>query len=264
MIDEDVRRGVELVPDELVHLEMTNAIATITLDSPHNRNALSAALVAQLREHLDAAGRDSTVRAIVLTHSGPTFCSGADLSEMTHGDPAVSTRNMFGVMRAIVDAPRPVLAQLTGNARAGGIGLVGACDIALASPDVTFAFTEVRLGLAPAMISLTTRTRLSERSASRYYLTGETFDAAEAARIGLLTEVSAELDRVVARYVDALRACSPQGLEATKSISAGPVRKLLASEGDAMMELSARLFASEEAQEGMRAFRERRPPRWAS
>jgi enoyl-CoA hydratase len=243
-----------------VHLEVANAIATITLDSQHNRNALSADLVTQLRDHLGAAARDSNVRAIVLTHSGPTFCSGADLGEMTHGDPVVSTRNMFGVMRAIVDAAKPVLARLTGSARAGGIGLVGACDIALASPDVTFAFTEVRLGLAPAMISLTTRTRLSERSAARYYLTGELFDAA---RIGLLTEVSAELDLAVERYVDALRACSPQGLEATKSISAGPLRSLLANESDAMMELSARLFASEEAREGMRAFRERRPPRWA-
>ena len=251
------------MPDELAHLEMTNAIATITLDSQHNRNALSAALVAQLRAHLESAGRDSSVRAIVLTHSGPTFCSGADLSEMTQGDPAVSTRNMFGVMRAIVDAPKPVLAQLTGSARAGGIGLVGACDIALASPDVTFAFTEVRLGLAPAMISLTTRTRLTERSASRYYLTGETFDAAEAARIGLLTEAVADLEATVAGYLDALRQCSPQGLEATKSISAGPMRNLLASDGDAMMALSAQLFASEEAQEGMRAFRKRRPPRWA-
>ena len=251
------------MPDEIVHLEMSNAIATITLDSPHNRNALSAALVAQLREHLGSAVRDSNVRAVVLTHSGPTFCSGADLTEMTHGDPAVSTRNMFGVMQAIADAPKPVLAKLTGSARAGGIGLVGACDIALATPNVTFAFTEARLGLAPAMISLTTRTRLTERSASRYFLTGETFDAAEAARIGLLTEVSAELDRVVARYADALRACSPQGLDAAKSISAGPMRSLLASQGGAMMELSARLFASEEAQEGMRAFRERRPPRWA-
>jgi enoyl-CoA hydratase len=263
MIDGDVRRGVELVPEELVHLEMTNAIATITLDSPHNRNALSAALVAQLREHLDAAGRDSTVRAVVLTHSGPAFCSGADLSEMTHGDPAVSTRNMFGAMRAIVDAPKPVLAQLTGSARAGGIGLVGACDIALASPDVTFAFTEVRLGLAPAMISLTTRTRLSERSASRYYLTGETFDAAEAARIGLLTEAVIDVEVTLAGYLDALRQCSPQGLEATKSISASPLRSLLANEGAAMTELSAKLFASEEAAEGMRAFRERRNPRWA-
>jgi len=251
------------VPDELVHLEIANAIATITLDSPHNRNALSAALVSQLREHLESVGRDPNVRAIVLTHYGPTFCSGADLSEMTHGDPAVSTRNMFGVMRAIVDTPKPVLAQLTGGARAGGIGLVGACDIALASSDVTFAFTEVRLGLAPAMISLTTRSRLPERAAARYYLTGETFDAVEAARIGLLTEAVVDVQATVAGYLDALRQCSPQGLEATKSISAGPLRSLLANEGAAMTELSAKLFASEEAAEGMRAFRERRTPRWA-
>ncbi len=249
--------------DEVVHLEVSDAIATITLDSPHNRNALSARLVGQLRAQLDAAVRDPDVRAVVVTHRGPTFCSGADLTEMASGDPTTGTRNMFEVMRAIVGAPKPVLARLAGSARAGGIGLVGACDIAVASPDVTFAFTEVRLGLAPAMISLTTRSRLSERAAARYFLTGETFDATEAARIGLLTEVADELDRAVERYLGALRAGSPQGLEATKSLSAGPLRMALEDEGSAMMEMSARLFASDEAVEGMRAFREHRPPRWA-
>lgn len=245
-----------------MRLEVTDAVATITLDSPHNRNALSAALVGQLRDHLDRAVQDTNVRAVVVTHRGPTFCSGADLTEMTGGDPEAATRNVFGVMQAIVDAPKPVLAILTGNARAGGIGLIGACDVALASPEVTFAFTEVRLGLAPAMISLTTRSRLSERSAARYYLTGATFDAVEAARIGLLTEVVLDIDGALAGYLEALRQCSPQGLEATKSISAGPLRAILANEGAAMMEVSARLFASEEAAEGMRAFREHRTPRW--
>ena len=134
--------------DEVVHLEVSDAIATITLDSPHNRNALSARLVGQLRAQLDAAVGDPDVRAVVVTHRGPTFCSGADLTEMASGDPTTGTRNMLEVMRAIVGAPKPVLARLAGSARAGGIGLVGACDIAVASPDVTFAFTEVRLGLA--------------------------------------------------------------------------------------------------------------------
>jgi enoyl-CoA hydratase len=248
--------------EPLARFAVADAVATITLDSPHNRNALSAALVAEVRRHLDRAVDDAPVRAIVLTHTGPTFCAGADLTEMSAGDPTSSTQNMFGLMRAIVDAPKPVLARLTGHARAGGIGLVGACDIAVATRAVTFAFTEVRLGLAPAMISLTTRSRLGERAAARYYLTGETFDAAEAARIGLLTEAVDDLDATLGRYLDGLRAGSPQGLAATKTISAGPLRAALDRDGETMQELSARLFGSEEGQEGMRAFRERRAPRW--
>lgn len=251
------------MPDALVRLEVSDAIATVTLDSPHNRNALSRVLVSQLLDRLATAAADEQVRAVVLTHTGTTFCAGADLTEMAGGDTTTGARNILDVMRAIADAPKPVIARLTGHARAGGIGLVGACDIAVATHGATFAFTEVRLGLAPAMISLTTRSRLSDRSIGRYYLTGETFDASEAARIGLLTEHTEDVDVAVGRYVDAFRLASPQGLRETKAITAAPIRQALADDGPAMLEISARLFASAEAAEGMRAFRERRPPRWA-
>ncbi len=257
------------MPEELVHLEVRDLVATITLDSPANRNALSARLVAELIDSLRRADADDAVRAVVLTHTGPTFCAGADLGEMTAADGAAGTergtRAMLDALATIAELSKPVIARLTGNARAGGVGLVGACDIALAGTEANFAFLEVRLGLAPAVISLTTAGRLNERAAARYYLTGDVFDATEAARIGLLTEIAKSLrslDQRCAAYLDSFRHCSPQGLAETKALSAGPLRRALAVEGDVMAELSGRLFASAEAQEGMAAFRQRRLPNW--
>ncbi len=249
--------------DELVHRNVDCGIATITLDSPRNRNALSQRLVGELLDHLAAAAEDDAARAVVLTHTGPTFCAGADLTEMTARGTEQATRAMLGVFAAIVELPKPVITRLAGGARAGGIGLVGASDIAIAAPAATFAFSEARLGLAPAMISLVTWTRMDERAASRYYLTGDVFDASEAARIGLLTEATSDLDGRTSAYLDSLRKCSPQGLAESKAIAAAHIRQTIKERGEEMARLSGRLFASEEANEGMRAFLERRPPRWA-
>jgi enoyl-CoA hydratase len=251
---------------ELVHYALDQAIATITLDSPHNRNALSAQLVGELSAHLAAAAADDAVRAVVLTHTGTTFCAGADLKEAAaEGGPDQGTRRMLALLRAIVELPKPVIARLDGNVRAGGIGVVGACDIAVAGPTTSFAFTEVRLGLAPAIISLTTLTRMTERDVARYYLTGETFDAATAAAAGLLTVAAADsatLDAELAAITGALRACSPQGLAETKPLTTRAAVDAFAQHAEQVQALSARLFASDEAREGMAAFRERRPPRW--
>ena len=252
------------MPEELVHLRVADAVATITLDSPANRNALSAALVDQLLEHLETARDDGTIRAVVLTHTGSTFCAGADLAEMTSGASTQdNTARMLELLRAIVELPKPVIARLTGHARAGGVGIVGACDIALAVPTATFAFSETRLGLAPAVISLTTLSRLDERSAARYCLTGDVFGSAEAARIGLLTRAVDVVDAALTEILNSLRACSPQGLAQTKTLLAAPLRTAIADRGAEMAQLSGRLFASEEAAEGMTAFLQRRPPRWA-
>jgi enoyl-CoA hydratase len=240
-------------------------VATITLDSPANRNALSAALVEQLRAALTTARDTDSVRAVVLTHTGSAFCAGADLAEMTG---TTSTRDntsrLLDLLRAIVELPKPLIARLTGPARAGGVGIVGACDIALAAPSVTFAFSEVRLGLAPAVISLTTLSRLDERAAAHYCLTGDVFDAAEAARIGLLTAAPDDVDVALANVLDSLRSCSPQGLAATKALLTAPMRNAIADRGDELTQLSAQLFASEDAKEGMTAFLERRRPRWSA
>ncbi|MFF4384154.1 enoyl-CoA hydratase family protein [Kitasatospora sp. NPDC001547] len=249
----------------LVHVSTADAVTTLTLDSPHNRNALSTRLMAELRAGLTAAAADPEVRAVVLGHTGKVFCAGADLSEATGADPTVGPRGLVELQRAIVDCAKPVIAVIDGHVRAGGLGLVGAADLAVAGPASTFAFTEVRLGLAPAVISLPLRPKLDPRAASRYYLTGEVFDAAEAARIGLITSAtdSAESTAVVLKgLLDALRLGSPQGLAESKRLANAEVVRSFERDADELVELSARLFGSEEAQEGMRSFLEKRPARW--
>ncbi len=250
--------------DEVVRYSAGRGIARIALDSPRNRNALSSALVAQLGAALDAAAADDGVRAVELTHTGGTFCAGADLTEAAAGGMTTGTASIIGLLRAIVALPKPVVGSIDGHVRAGGIGLIGACDLVLAGPASTFAFSEVRLGLAPAVISLTTLPRLSARAASRYYLTGETFDAATAAAIGLITEAVADIDASTHTVLDALRAASPQGLRETKPLLTAGMLAAIDSGGPALAEQSARLFASPEAREGMAAFRARRPPPWAA
>lgn len=248
----------------VVHYAVDRAIATITLDSPANRNALSAALVGELSEHLDAAAADDGVRAVVLTHTGRTFCAGADLKEQAAEDgPAEGARRLLTLLRDVVELAKPVVARLDGHVRAGGIGLVGACDIAIAGPATSFAFTEVRLGLTPAIISLTTLHRMSERAAARYYLTGESFDARAAAAAGLITAAVDDAIVAVGAICDALRACSPQGLVETKQLTTSSTLAMFAEGAAAMQSLSQRLFESEEAREGITAFLQKRSPRWA-
>ena len=249
---------------ELVRYRVDRSVATLTLDSPRNRNALSSTLVAQLEQGLADAAADPAVRAVVLTHTGGTFCAGADLSEATNGDPTANPRRLVSTMRALVELSKPVIARVDGHVRAGGLGLLGACDLAVAGPTSTFAFTEVRLGLAPAAISLALLPRLDPRGASRWYLTGSVFDSAEAQRIGLLTEAAPDTEKAVEPILDALRLASPQGLAETKRLVTADVLRTFARDGEAMVAQSALLFGSEEAREGMTAFLERRPPRWTS
>ena len=250
--------------DPLVRYQVDQAVATLTLDSPRNRNALSSGLVDQLQQGLADAAGDPAVRAVVLTHTGGTFCAGADLSEATAGDPTANPRRLVAAMRAVVELPKPVVARVDGHVRAGGLGLLGACDLVLVGPASTFAFTEVRLGLAPAAISLALLPRLDPRGAARWYLTGSVFDGAEAQRIGLVTEAAADVDAALAPLLDALRLASPQGLAETKRLVTAEVLRTFERDGESMVAQSALLFGSEEAREGMLAFLERRPPRWAN
>lgn len=246
-----------------VHYAVDRSIATITLDNPDNRNALSKALVTALTEHLGAAGADPDVRAVVITHTGRTFCAGADLKEQAgEGGPAEGTKRMLALQRSVVELAKPVIARIDGHVRAGGIGVVGACDIVLAGPATTFAFTEVRLGLAPAIISLTTQGRMTDRAVSRYYLTGESFDAKAAVTAGLVTTATDALDEELDALCEALRACSPQGLAETKPLTTRGPLAAFDARADEMRALSQRLFESEEAREGMLSFLEKRPPRW--
>ncbi|WP_181767049.1 enoyl-CoA hydratase family protein [Streptomyces albidus (ex Kaewkla and Franco 2021)] len=244
----------------LVRSEFAQGVATLTLDSPHNRNALSKRLVSELYAHLEAAAADDRVRALVLTHTGNTFCAGADLREGS-GTPG----DLAPVLRTIVELPKPVVARVDGHVRAGGTGLLGACDISVAGPKSSFAFTEARIGVAPAVISMPLLPRLDARAASRYYLTGERFDAVEAARIGLVTLAGRDeedVDALLAPVLDGLRRGSPQGLAESKRLVTAEVLRVFDRDTDNLAELSARLFASDEAREGMTAFLERREPAW--
>ncbi len=250
-----------------VHYEVSDGFAVLTLDSPHNRNALSSRLVRELLAGLERAAGDERARGVVLTHTGNTFCAGADLKEALDADPAaaadIRTRWMIQVLRDIITVPKPVVAQVDGNVRAGGMGILAACDIAVAGPASSFALTEARIGLAPFMISLTLLPRMSSRAAARYYQTGETFDAAEAERIGLITVAADDADAEVRRLRGELRKGSPQGLAEGKRL----VNAALLAEFDRgaqeLAERSAGFFGTPEVIEGMTAFFERRPPSWA-
>ncbi|MDF2826039.1 MAG: echA [Mycobacterium sp.] len=234
----------------------------LTLNSPHNRNALSTALVGALHQGLRDAVADPQVRVVVLGHTGGTFCAGADLSEGA-GDPLARAHEMAALLRAVVECPLPVLGAIDGHVRAGGLGLVGACDMVVAGPRSTFALTEARIGVAPAIISMTLLPKLTPRAAGRYYLTGETFTAAVAAEIGLITTAADEVEPVITALVGDLAKASPQGLAASKALTTASILAGFAADAQRLAEQSAELFASEEAREGMLAFLQKRPPRWA-
>jgi methylglutaconyl-CoA hydratase len=245
---------------ELVHLATAGGVATITLDSPHNRNALSQQLTGELLAHLEAADADDAVRAILIRSAGEVFCSGADLSEATTVGMGVGAQRMVDVQRAIVAGTKPVVAQVAGPVRAGGIGIVAAADISLAGHDASFALTEVRLGLAAATVSLTVIPRLTDRGASLTFLTGEGVDGAEAERLGLVTRSvpDFELDAAVADVLSSLLKGVPQGMRETKKLLN---RRLLAdidARGTELAALSANLFGSDAAREAMLAFLNRK------
>lgn len=241
---------------ELVHYDVADQIATITLDSPHNRNALSRQLVTELLDRLARADQDPDVLAVVLRSSGRVFCSGADLSEASSTPMEEGARAMVDMQRAIVALGKPVVTVVVGAARAGGIGIVAASDIALAAEDATFALTEVKLGLAPAVISLTVMARLTPRAASLTALGGEVFSGAEAARMGLVTKAvpADRLDDAVAEVCSQLTTGAAQGLRETKALLSRPLLERIDAGADEMVELSARLFGSDEAREAMVAF----------
>jgi methylglutaconyl-CoA hydratase len=252
--------------DLLVRVDTDRGVATLTLDSPPNRNALSTPLMTELLAGLAYAAASPEVRVVVLSHTGPVFCSGADLKETaaSYASGKVPVGMLGDVLAAVVECPKPVVARIGGPARAGGLGLIAAADIAICSTEATFAFTEVRLGVIPAVISSTVLRRLSPRAAQELYLTGELFNGTRAAAIGLVTAAvgAEELDATVRSYCAALVRGAPAALAGTKDLLA---RAPLASVRDDAAELGARsvgYFLSEEGREGVAAFREKRDPVW--
>jgi len=242
--------------DELVHYAVEDGVGTITLDSPHNRNALSRQLIDELFQHLDEAAEDDAVRVVVLRSADRVFCSGADLSEAASGSMTEGAGALVELQRVIVTHPKPIVTRLAGPVRAGGLGIVAASDLVICSDEVTFALTESRLALAPAVISLTLIPRLTSRAAYDTFLTGRGFDAAEAAAMGLVTRSvpAAELDAAVDQACDELLKAQPQGLRETKKVLSRGILEYLEANAEDMIALSARLFSSDEAREAMLAF----------
>jgi methylglutaconyl-CoA hydratase len=234
----------------LVETHLDGGVLTVTLADEENRNALSSALVGELVTALDAADADPAVRVVVLTNSGRVFCAGADLSERSSGDKPrvkVDAADLFSRFRR---SPKVYVGRIAGHCVAGGMGLAAAMDLSVAIDDAKFGFTEVRRGLAPAMISVLCLPRMRP---------------ADAARLGLVNRAvpADELDDVVDGFVADLLAGGPDALAATKQllvrVPGMPIEEAFAWTA----ELSAELFRSDEAQEGMRAFLEKRSPDWA-
>ncbi|WP_110181052.1 enoyl-CoA hydratase-related protein [Nocardioides solisilvae] len=239
---------------------VADGVATITLDSPHNRNALSRRLVTELHEHLETAAADEAVRVVLLQSSGKVFCSGADLSEAATTSMEEGTKRIIALQRLIATMPKVVVTKNLGAVRAGGIGIVASADIAVSAEEATFALTEVKLGLAAAIISLTVFHRMDPRSASLTALSGETFTGAEAAAYGLVTKAvpAAELDDVVAKLCADVATGANQGIRETKKILNAALVERIDTLGDEMSALSTRLFGSDEAREAMTAFLNRK------
>jgi len=251
---------------ELVRTVTAAGVTTLTLDSPANRNALSAQLMRELLEGLGAALTDLAVRAVVISHTGPVFCSGADLKETAAAResgtiPAVL---LADVLAAIWEFPKPVLARIAGPARAGGLGLIAAADLAVCAREATFAFSEVRLGVIPAVISATVLPRLAPRAASELYLTGDVFDGVRAAEIGLVTRAveADELDAAVTAYTQSLVRGGPLALAGTKQLLRRRPAESVRADLAELSTRSAGYFRSDEGREGVTAFREKRPASW--
>jgi methylglutaconyl-CoA hydratase len=255
-------------------VESRNGIGIIWLNRPELRNAFNTEMVAELDAAFGAMEADDAVRAVVLAANGPAFCAGADLNTMkamagfSQAKNLEDARGYTSLWKRIDTLSKPVVARVHGAAIAGGTGLVAACDIAVASTDAVFALTETKIGLVPATVGPYVLRAIGMRSARRYFLTGERFDAAEAYRIGLVQELCppAELDHVVNALLGELVQCSPAALAACKDLLSAIAEGSQGTPGDAVSEDTARRIAairvSPEGKEGIRAFLEKRRPAW--
>lgn len=247
-------------------------VATVTLNRPEAHNAFQAALIGELTEAFRVLGADERVRAIVLTGAGPSFSAGADIASMrasldlTTEENRADAGRLADLFETIDACPRPTIARVNGAAYGGGVGLVATCDIAVAAAGATFAFSEVRLGIAPAVISPYVLRRIGEANARALFLTGTRFDAERACAIGLVHHVALpdQLDAAVAEQTAAIRAAAPGAVAATKAL-VRQLRGLATPDArEATTALIARLRTGAEGQEGLRAFLEKRKPAWAA
>ena len=241
-----------------LRVERDGNVLRVTLARPERRNAFDAALIAELASAFADIG---DARAVVLSGEGPSFCAGADVEwqrssiDLTYDENVEDAMRLYRMLKAIDSCPAPVVCRVHGHALGGGSGLVACADVAVASPDAVFGFTEVRLGIIPAVISPFVLARIG-RSARRYFLTGERFGAETALRIGLVDEVTEDAEGTIDSVLEAILAGSPEAVrEAKRLVREHPT-------GIETGHLAAGRRTSEEGQEGLRAFLERREPRW--
>jgi enoyl-CoA hydratase len=244
----------------VVHTTVEGGVATITLDSQPNRNALSRQLLSELHAGIDRAETERA-RVIVLRHAGPAFCAGADLKERS--DAPADSRPFVHALERLMDTERPTIAAVNGAVRAGGIGLMAACDLVVVHDSTTFALTEVRIGVAAAIISVPILARVPAGKIAAAMLTGERFDATEARAMGLVTHVSADVEATVAELCAGIQAGAPRAVAETKRLLHTVPTLERDAAFEAMRTLSDELFRSADGAEGMQAFAEKRPPRWA-
>ena len=241
-----------------LRIERDGAVLRITLARPERRNAFDAALIAELTESFADVG---DARAVVLAGDGPSFSAGADVEwqraalDLTYDENVEDAFRLYRMLETIDVCPAPVVARIHGFALGGGSGLAACADVAIAAEDAVFGFSEVKLGIVPAVISPFVLPKIGA-AARRYFATGERFDAATALRIGLVHEVAADVDAAVAAVLDELLSAGPEATRAAKRL----VRERPG--GEEAAHVAAKLRAGDEGQEGLRAFLERRPPNW--
>jgi methylglutaconyl-CoA hydratase len=234
-------------------------VLRVTLDRPERRNAFDAGLIAALA---DAFADVGDARCVILAGAGPSFCAGADIDwqrsaiDLSYEENVEDAMRLYRMLDAIDGCPAPVVARVHGHALAGGSALAACADITIAAPDAVFGFTEVRVGIIPAIVSPFVFQRIGRAAARRYFLTGERFGADQALRIGLVHEVAEDLDERVDDICASLLAGGPEAVRAAKQL----VRE--APTGHTLGEIAATRRASPEGQEGLRAFLEKRPPSW--
>lgn len=252
---------------EATEYDVSNHAAWITLNRPENRNALSATLVNELYDHLKAANQDDAVRSIVITGKDPAFCAGADLKNPPGSSEGGDQRAVSypEVLTTILESPKPVIAAVNGAAFAGGLGLVGASDIVITALDAQFSFSEVRIGVIPAVISVVCLPKLGTHHGMRLFITGARFSGHEAVQMGLAHQAvpREELEAAVNDELDMINLGGPIAVQECKRL----VRRVqeMTSTQEAFEqtgEWSGRMFRSDEAAEGMAAFREKRKPSW--
>jgi methylglutaconyl-CoA hydratase len=244
-----------------LRVERDGGILRITLAKPERRNAFDAALIAQLNNAFADVG---DARVVLLAGDGPSFCAGADVEwqrssiDLSFDANVEDALRLYQMLDAVDSCPAPLVARVQGYALGGGSGLVACADVVVATPDATFGFTEVRLGIIPAVISPFVFAKIGAQ-ARRYFLTGERFDAQTALRIGLVSDVAEDLDGAVERVAGELLQSGPEATRAAKRL----VRERSAS-GEELARIAAGLRSGAEGQEGLRAFLDKRKPSWTA